>query len=153
LKEAVATAQQTGLQAMRAAGATVEPLRIAEMPEQFSKDLPALYNATAGKTNTAQLIAALTAFHNAAEQTDNAMAKAESAGDATTMQKLAAEESTARAAFYMPGGLTFNKYYHSIDRVFMSYPEVMFAGSDAQAQQAAIDRITTSIQNATAALK
>jgi N-acetylated-alpha-linked acidic dipeptidase len=153
LKEAVATAQQTGLQAMRAAGATVEPLRIAEMPEQFSKDLPALYNATAGKANTAQLIAALTAFHNAAEQTDNAMAKAESAGDATTMQKLAAQESTARAAFYMPGGLTFNKYYHSIDRVFMSYPEVMFAGSDAQAQQAAIDRITTSIQNATAALK
>ena len=143
LKEAVATAEQTGLQAMRAAGATVEPLRIAEIPEQLFKDLPALFSATGGKADTAALVSALTALETAATATDNAMKQAEAAGDVAAMQKLAAQERLARAAFYVQGGLSFNKYLHTIDRVFTElYPEIIFAGSDLKAQQAAIDRMT-----------
>jgi N-acetylated-alpha-linked acidic dipeptidase len=153
LKEAVAAAQQTALQAMRAANALVEPLRIAEVPEQLFKDLPELFMVTNGKANATALIAVLTAFQNAATQTDDVMSKAQDAADVATMQALAAKESAARAAFYMPDGLSFNKYYHTIDRVYASYPEVLFAGHDIKAQQAAIDRITACIQNATAALK
>ena len=153
LKQAVATAQQTALQAMRAAGATVEPLRIAEVPEQLFKDLPVLFGVTGGKADTTQLITALTAFETAATATDNAMIKAEASGDVATMQKLGVQEQAARGAFFLQDGLSFNKYLHTIDRVFVSYPEVIFAGSDTKAQQAAIDRITASVQIAAAALK
>jgi hypothetical protein len=154
MKEAVATAQQTLMQAMRAAGATVDPLRLAEMSVQFSRDLPALQMmAIGGKLSLTDLTQALRAFDAAARITDNAMATAEAAGDVATMQKLAAQEQAARDAFYDPNGLSFNKYYHSLDRVFTSFPEVMFAGPDPKAQQAAVDRFTTALQNATNALK
>lgn len=152
LKEAVATAQQTALQAMRAASATVEPLRIAEVPQQLMKDLPMLVGVTMGKANLTQLNAALFAFQKAAAATDARMEKAAAAGDAATMQALAAQEQQARAAFYMPQGLSFNKYLHTMDRVFVSYPEVLFAGSNPKAQQAAIDRMTSAVNNATSAL-
>jgi hypothetical protein len=69
------------------------------------------------------------------------------------MQKLAAQEQAARDAFYMPGGLSFNAYYHSLDRVFTSFPEFVFAGSDTKAQQAAVDRATAALQKATGALQ
>ncbi len=153
LKEAVATAQQTAMQAMRAADATVQPLRIAEIPQQFMKDMPMLFGVTMGKANLSQLTAAIVAFQKAATATDAQMAKAEAAGDGATMQKLAALEQQSRGAFYMPDGLSFNKYLHTMDRVFVSYPEVLFAGSDPKAQQAAIDRMTTAVQAATAALE
>ena len=153
MKQAVATAQQTLIQAMRAAGATVSPLRVAEMPAQFTKELPVLTGATtATHANTVALLAALKGFTDAAEAADKAMAAAETAGDAAAMQKIAAQEQAARAAFYAPDGLAFNRYYHSMDRVFVSFPEVMFAGSDATAQQAAIDRFTAATAAATAAL-
>jgi N-acetylated-alpha-linked acidic dipeptidase len=152
LKEAVATAQQTLLQAMRAAGAGVQPLRIAEIPGQLQKDLPSLVMLTRGRANLASLESALTAFASAAKTTDDAMSKAEASGDTAAMQSLAAKEAQARAAFFEPAGLSFNKYYHSIDRVFASYPEVLFAGNDPKAQQAAIDRITAAVQQATSAL-
>jgi hypothetical protein len=53
----------------------------------------------------------------------------------------------------MPNGLSFNAYYHSLDRVFMSFPEIVFAASDTSAQQAAVERATTALQTATAALQ
>jgi len=152
LKEAVATAQQTAMQAMRAAGAAVQPLRVAEIPEQLMKDMPMLFGATMGKANLTRLAAALAAFKTAAASTDAQMAKAEAAGDVASMQNVAAREQQARAAFYLPEGLAFNKYLHTVDRVFVSYPEVLFAGSDSKAQQAAIDRMTAAIENATNAL-
>lgn len=152
LKEAVATAQQTLLQAMRAAGASVQPLRIAEVPAQLQKDLPSLLMLTQGRANLAALQSALATFAAAAKATDEAMNKAEASGDTAAMQSLAAKEAQARAAFFEPAGLSFNKYYHSIDRVFMSYPEVLFSGNDPAAQQAAIDRMTSAVRRATSAL-
>ncbi len=151
-KEAVATAQQTALQALRAAGATVQPLRIAEIPGQLLKDAPSLVTATAGKANALQLTTALAAFQTTAQAMDKAMAKAEAAGDVATMQKLASQEQSARAAFFAPDGLSFNKYLHTMDRAFVSYPEVTFAGSDPKAQQSAIDRLTAAIRKANWAL-
>ncbi|MFN2450097.1 MAG: hypothetical protein ABR508_10000 [Candidatus Baltobacteraceae bacterium] len=68
------------------------------------------------------------------------------------MQKIAAKEQAARDAFYAPDGLAFNRYYHSTDRVFVSFPDVLFAGGDARVQQAAIDRFTAALTAAAKAL-
>ncbi|HET7814260.1 MAG TPA: M28 family peptidase [Candidatus Baltobacteraceae bacterium] len=152
MHEAVATAQQTLIQAMRAAGATVSPLRVAEMPAQFVKDLPALEAATMGKVDTSALSAALKAFAASAAATDKAMEAAETSGNTAAMQKLAAQEQSARDAFYVPDGLSFNKYYHTMDRVLAAFPEVTFAGPDPKAQQAAVDRLTAAVKAATVAL-
>jgi N-acetylated-alpha-linked acidic dipeptidase len=156
MKEAVATAQQTLIQAMRAAGATVEPLRMAEMSAQFTKDLPMLSAvAMDGKVDRMALMSlmlALKDFDAKAKAIDKAMAAAESAGDAATMQKLAAKEQAARDAFYAPNGLAFNAYYHTVDRVFVSFPEIVFAGDNAKAQQAAVERFTSALQTASTAL-
>lgn len=157
MKEAVATAQVTLLQAMRAAGATVDPLRMAEMSEQFSKDLPmvaamALRGGTLKPASLAPLMAALKSFDAAAKNADTAMAAAETAGDTSAMARIAAQEQAARDAFYAPNGLAFNAYYHTLDRVFTSFPEIVFAGDDAKAQQAAIERFAAALQSATAAL-
>ncbi|HZT13409.1 MAG TPA: M28 family peptidase [Candidatus Baltobacteraceae bacterium] len=152
LKEAVACAQVTGIQAMRAAGATVSPLRIAEIPQQLLKDLPMVAGATMGKANLAPLTAALTSYAAAAKALDDQMAKAEAAGDSNTMIALAAKEQAARDAFFAPDGLALNKYYHTFDRIFVSYPEVLFAGNDPAAVQAAIDRAASAAKNAAAAL-
>jgi N-acetylated-alpha-linked acidic dipeptidase len=153
LKQAVACAQLTGIQAMRAAGATVDPLRISEMPAQFMKDSALLSGAAANKVNVRALVQALLDFSAAAKATDDAMARAEAAGDVASMQQLGAREQAVRDAFYVPTGLSFNKYYHTLDRVFSTYPEVTFAGDNPKAQQAAVDRFATAVQNATNALK
>ena len=152
LKEAVACAQVTGIQAMRAADATVSPLRIAEIPEQLLKDMPMLFGATMGKVNLSDLTAALGAYEAAGKAADAQMAKAEAAGDTATMKAIAAKEAAARDAFYLPDGLPMNKYYHTIDRIFASFPEVIFAGSDQKAQQAGVDRLTAAVKTAAAAL-
>jgi len=153
LKQAVACAQLTGIQAMRAAGATVDPLRISEMPAQFMKDTALLSGAAMNKVNIRALVQALSDFSAAAKATDDAMARAEAAGDVATMEQLGAKEQAVRDAFYVPAGLSFNKYYHTLDRVFSTYPEVTFVGDNPKAQQAAVDRFATAVQNATNALK
>jgi hypothetical protein len=153
LKQAVACAQLTGVQAMRAAGATVDPLRISEMPAQFTKDLGPLSAATMNKVNVRTLAQALLDFSAAAKATDEAMARAEAAGDVSTMQQLGAKEQAVRDAFYVPSGLSFNQYYHTLDRVIGPYPEVTYAGDDPKAQQAAVDRFTAAVEAATNALK
>ena len=140
LKEAVACAQVTGIQAMRAAGATVSPLRIAEIPEQLLKDMPVLVGATMGKANVAPLSAALASYDAAAKAMDAQMAQAEASGNSAAMIAIAAKEQQARDAFFDPDGLAFNKFYHTFDRVYVSYPEVLLAGSDPKAAQTAIDR-------------
>ena len=33
-----------------------------------------------------------------------------------------------RDAFFMPDGLLINAYYHTVDRVYTSFPEIVFAG-------------------------
>jgi N-acetylated-alpha-linked acidic dipeptidase len=157
MKEAVITAQVTGIQALRAAGATVSPLRIEEIPTQLLKDLmplqTAAFEASNGHEFYAGLRSALEAYQVAAHATDVAMQHAEESGDAAAMQALAVKEQAARDAFYMPDGLLENPYYHTIDRVFSSFPEIAFAGTDQATIAKAVQRATDAANAATAALK
>lgn len=156
LREAVITAEVTGIQAMRAAGATVEPLRIEEIPMQMLKDLTPLQSTIVQRTDGAitlgDLRDALVAYQKSAHQTDLAMQQAESKGDVAAMGAIAAKEQASREAFFANDGLMQNSYYHTIDRVFTSFPEIAFASGNQQTIQKAHDRILTAIENATKAL-
>jgi N-acetylated-alpha-linked acidic dipeptidase len=156
LRQAVVTAQVTGIQAMRAANATVQPLRIEEIPAQMLKDLTPLQVSTVQRTEGAQTLSelrqALIAYQTAAHATDVAMQHAEAKGDVAAMQALAAREQAARDAFYATDGLLENSYYHTIDRVFTSFPEIVFAGGKPETVKKGLDRMMSAIQNATAAL-
>lgn len=156
MRQAVAMAQLTGIQAMRAANATVEPLRIEEIPAQLLDDLPpiaaAAFTKSDGAITFSELRAALTQYRDAAHRTDLAMQQAETKADATAMASLAAREQASRDAFYLPGGLLENSYYHTIDRLYTSFPEIVFAGADDAVAKSAYDRILTAVRNATAAL-
>jgi N-acetylated-alpha-linked acidic dipeptidase len=157
MQEAVVTAQVTGIQAMRAANADVSPLRIEEIPTQLLKDLMPLqlaaFEATDGKVTLSDLRDALVAYQAAAHSTDVAMQKAEAAGDVATMTQLAAKEQASRDAFYAPDGLLQQSAYHTIDRVFTSFPEIVFAGKDKAKKATAVERMTTAVKSATAALQ
>lgn len=157
MKQAVITAQITGIEALRAAGATVEPLRIEEIPSQMLKDLTALQATTIVRTNGAVTLADLRQplldYQSAAHATDVAMQAAEAKGEVAAMQSLAAKEQASRDAFYVTGGLLQNGYYHTIDRVFTSFPEIAFAGAKTDTIKKCQDRILHAIANATAALK
>jgi N-acetylated-alpha-linked acidic dipeptidase len=156
MKEAVITAAVTGIQAMRAANATVEPLRIEELPQQMLKDLTLLEIAALQKDGAtqpfAQLRDALLSYQAAAHETDLAMQRAEQAGDAPTMQTIAARERASRDAFYVEDGLLMNAYYHTLDRVFTSFPEIAYAGANSARLNEAFARALTAIRAATAAL-
>jgi N-acetylated-alpha-linked acidic dipeptidase len=157
MREAVVTAQVTGIQAMRAANATVEPLRIEEIPAQMLKDLTAVQVTTLLRTEGADTLgdlrAALETYRQAAHATDVAMQQAEAKGDVSAMQSLAASEQTARDAFFLADGLLLNRYYHTIDRVYTSFPEIVFASGKPDVIKKAVDRLTSAAANATAALK
>jgi hypothetical protein len=81
------------------------------------------------------------------------MEKAEAAGDTATMTQLAAKIQASRDAFYIPDGLLEQPAYHTIDRVFTSFPEIVFAGKDKDKRAKAVDRMTTAVKNATTALQ
>ncbi|MBV9028536.1 MAG: hypothetical protein JO311_07965, partial [Candidatus Eremiobacteraeota bacterium] len=157
MRQAVITAQVTGIEALRAAGATVEPVRIEEIPSQMLKDLTALQAATITRTNGAVTLADLRQplldYQSAAHATDVAMQAAEATGDVAAMQSLAAKEQASRDAFYVAGGLLQNGYYHTIDRVFTSFPEIAFAGGKPETIKQGEDRILHAIADATAGLK
>lgn len=156
MKEAVITAQVTGIQAMRAANATVEPLRIEEIPTQLLKDLTALQAAAVTKTNGTLMFGslrdALVTYQAAAHRADLAMEQAEAQGNVARMQEIAAREQDARDAFYVPGGLLQNAYYRTIDRVFTSFPEIAYAGSDTDRLREGERRALHAVQDATEAL-
>ena len=157
MREAVVTAQVTGIQAMRAANATVQPLRIEEIPTQMLKDLMAVqlksFEDSNGTVTLSGLRDALNSYQAAAHATDVAMQQAEAKGDVAAMQAIAAREQASRDAFFMPDGLLQNSYYHTIDRVFTSFPEIVFAGGKADVSKKGYDRMMAAIANATAALK
>jgi N-acetylated-alpha-linked acidic dipeptidase len=157
MRQAVAMAQLTGIQAMRAANATVEPLRIEEIPTQLLKDLTpvatAAFEKSDGAVTFSELRQALTQYQAAAHATDAAMQQAEAKGDVTAMQAIAAKEQAARDAFYMPDGLVSGyTYYHTIDRIFTSFPEIVFAGGKQDIITKAYGRILKATQNAAQAL-
>ena len=88
----------------------------------------------------------------AAHATDAAMARAEAQGDVTAMQALAAREQASRDAFFISGGLLQNSYYHTIDRVFTSFPEIAYASGNPDTIKKALARALNAIAQATAAL-
>lgn len=156
MRQAVATAQVTGIQAMRAANATVEPLRVEEIPAQMLDDLTAVATAAFQKSQGAvtmgELRQALVAYRQAAHQTDLAMQQAESKGDIAAMQAIATREQASRDAFFIPSGLLENSYYHTIDRVFTSFPEIVYASDDDAVTKSAYARIVQAVESATKAL-
>lgn len=153
MREAVVTAQVTGIQAMRAANATVQPLRIEEIPMQMLKDLTALEAAAVTRTDGAvtlgELRPALDAYRSKAHATDAAMERAEAQGDVAEMQTIAAREQASRDAFFVTDGIMQNAYYHTLDRVFTSFPEIAFAGGKPETVRKGMERALTAIQNAT----
>jgi N-acetylated-alpha-linked acidic dipeptidase len=157
MKEAVVTAQVTGIQAMRAANATVAPLRLEEIPTQMLKDLLPLQVTTLQRTDGAvtlgELRQALTTYQASAQQIDVAMEKAEAKGDVSAMQALAAREQASRDAFFAQDGLLENAYYHTIDRVYTSFPELVYASNKPETLEKAQARMLSAIANATAPLK
>lgn len=157
MREAVIMAQVTGIQAMRAADSAVEPLRIEEIPTQMLKDLTPLQVSTIQRTEGAvtlsELRDALNRYKAAAHATDVAMQQAEAKGDAASMQAIAAKEQASRDAFFVNDGLLENSYYHTIDRVFTSFPEIVFAPGKEDTIKKALDRILAALKNATAALQ
>jgi len=157
-KQAVITAQYTGLQAMRAAGAEVPPLRISEVPALMLRDLDTLAKDPRMQgVDFAPLRAKLGEFLTAAQASDAKMVAAERAGDAAAIDALYAKEEAAREVFYMRDGLAYNKYWHTIDRLVMPFPELNFASYEtdgkAEKEKAAIDRLTAAAQRGVAALK
>jgi N-acetylated-alpha-linked acidic dipeptidase len=156
MRQAVAMAQLTGIQAMRAAGAAVEPLRIEEIPWQMLQDLAptqlAVFQSTNGAMTLNDLRDALDAYQTAAHAADLAMQKAEAGGDVAAMQAVAAREQASRDAFFVDDGLLENSYYHTIDRVYTSFPEIVFAGGNRQTIATATERMARAVATATSAL-
>ena len=156
MRQAVVTAQVTGIQAMRAANATVEPLRIEEIPAQMLKDLTQLQmtmiQRTDGAMTLAELRRALDTYKAAAHATDVAMQQAETAGNIGAMESLAAREQASREAFFVADGLIQDAYYQTIDRVFTSFPELVFSGGKDEVRKKGLERIMNAVQTATAAL-
>jgi len=156
MQEAVVTAQVTGIQAMRAASADVSPLRVEEIPTQMLKDLMpvqiAAFTTSDGKVTLNELRDALNDYKAAAHATDIAMQNAEAAGDVATMQTLAAKEQASRDAFYIPDGTLMQSQYHTIDRIYTSFPELVFAGKDAKMRAQGVERMLAALKAATTAL-
>jgi N-acetylated-alpha-linked acidic dipeptidase len=157
MRQGVAMARLTGIQAMRAADATVEPLRIEEIPQQMLKDLMpvqvAAFELSQGAVTFGKLREALEAYRAAAHESDLAMQQAEAKGDVAEMQAIAAREQASRDAFYVSDGLLENAYYHTIDRVFTSFPEIVFAGGKQGVVAKAYQRMLQAVTAATAALQ
>jgi N-acetylated-alpha-linked acidic dipeptidase len=157
MREAMVTAQVTGIQAMRAANATVQPLRIEEVPQQMLKDLMQVqlkaFEQSEGAITLSGLRDSLGVYRKAAHDTDVAMQQAEEKGDVVAMRAIAAREQASRDAFYISGGLLENAYYHTIDRVYTSFPELVFAGGKQDVEKQAYERMMTAVAQATAALK
>jgi hypothetical protein len=81
------------------------------------------------------------------------MQQAEAGGNVAAMQAIAAKEQASRDAFYIPGGILQNAYYHTIDRVFTSFPEIVYAAGKTETVNKAVDRMMTALANATTALQ
>lgn len=151
-KEAASYAIFTGIQTMRAAGATVMPLRQSDHAQVLLDALEGDQKLFAAGLDTTQLRAALTDYLTAAKLNDAALDRAEVSGDLSSMQTLSNKQLAARQAFYVPEGLAGNKYIHTLDIGPFGFPEI-FSAHDLAGQQAAVGRLVNAAEAATAALK
>ncbi len=155
MKEAVVTAQFTGVQAMRAAGASEMPLRLGSVPAQILKDIETSRKLPQfDGVDWSGLRVDATAYQTAANAFDAKLLAAERSGDAATLASLERRAMAARDVFWMPDGLSYNKYWHTIDRFVAPFPEVNYAAyetTDRDAKvRAALERLRASIRNAIA---
>jgi hypothetical protein len=85
------------------------------------------------------------------------MIAAEKAGDISAMEALSAKIAASRDAFYSQDGLSYNRYWHTIDRFVIPFPEINYASYEtdgkAEKMNAAINRLATAVGAATAALQ
>jgi N-acetylated-alpha-linked acidic dipeptidase len=157
MKEAVAMAQFTGVQAMRAAGAVEMPLRLTDVATQLVKDIDAAKKLDQyDGIDLSALRDKATAYEVAAKAFDARLLAAERSGDPSTLDTLEKKAMIARDSFWMPDGLTYNKYWHTIDRNVIPLPELNYAAFETTNRDAdmktALDRLETCIQKATDAL-
>ncbi len=106
-----------------------------------------------GAVTFSELRQALTQYQAAAHATDAAMQQAEAKGDVATMQA-SPQRNKPRATHSICPTVWLNgyAYYHTIDRIFTSFPEIVFAGGKQEIITKAYDRILKATQNATASL-
>ncbi len=157
LKEAVVTAQFTGVQAMRAAGATDMPLRLSDVASQVIKDIDAATKAPQDEgIDLSALRATAVAYQTSAKAFDARLLAAERSGDADALDALERKAMVARDVFWMPDGLTYNKYWHTIDRFVAPFPELNYAAYETTGRDAdvkiAIDRLCAALRKAIAAI-
>jgi N-acetylated-alpha-linked acidic dipeptidase len=157
MKEAVAMAQFTGVQAMRAAGAVEMPLRLTDVATQLVKDIDAAKKLDQyDGIDLSALRDKAMAYEAAAKAFDARLLAAEHSGDPSALDGLEKKAKIARDVFWMPNGLTYNKYWHTIDRNVIPLPELNYAAFETTNRDAdmktALDRLETCIQKATDAL-
>ena len=134
------------------------PLRLTDVAQQLQKSLSEAQHAPQyeGIDFTA-FAGKLAAYNAAAVAFDAKLQAAERGGDATALDALEAKAMVARDVFWMPEGLTYNKYWHTIDRLVSPFPELNFAAfamKDRDAQvKIALDRLSAAVDRATAALQ
>lgn len=155
MRQAVITAQFTGVQAMRAAGAEEMPLRLSPVPREMLAELKAFAKLPpVAEANLDPLREALGAYQSAASRFDARLLAAERSGDAPALDALEIEAEAARDVFWSPQGLYYNKYWHTIDRSIIPFPELLAAAIEPQNRleklQAAVDRLTAAVRRAVA---
>ena len=149
MHQAVAAAQFTGVQAMRAAGALEMPLRLADVPAQMLKDLDAAKRLPQfDSVDFTPLRAKATAYLDVAKAFDVKLAAAEHTGDVRVMEPLERKAMTARDAFWLPDGLSYNAFWHTIDRFVTPFPEVNFAAFETTGRDAKVARALGRLENA-----
>jgi N-acetylated-alpha-linked acidic dipeptidase len=157
MHEAVIMAQFDGVQAMRAAGAERMPLRLTDVVEQLQKSVAEARRAPQYEgVDFTPFAAKLSAYHNAAVAFDAKLRTAERSGDKAQVDALETQAMTARDVFWMPEGLTYNKYWHTIDRLVSPFPELNYAAFATKDRDAALkiafDRLSAAVDRAIAAL-
>jgi N-acetylated-alpha-linked acidic dipeptidase len=158
LKEAVATAQFTGVQAMRAAGAVDMPLRLTDVAQQLVKDVDAARkNPQYSDIDFKALRETTASYADAAKSFDAKLLAAERSGDPAALDMLEQKAMVARDVFWMPDGLSYNKYWHTIDRYVAAFPELNYASFETTGKDAkvatALGRLEAAIEKATVTIK
>jgi N-acetylated-alpha-linked acidic dipeptidase len=155
--QGVSMAQYTGVQAMRAAGASRMPLRLTEVTSVLLSDLESAKKASqyAGVDFSA-LQDRLRVYRAAALAFDGKLQDAERSGDAARLDALEAKAAEARDVFWMPDGLSYNKYWHTIDRYGAAFPELSFASYETDDRdgkiKAALVRLIDAVNRAIVAI-
>jgi hypothetical protein len=133
------------------------PLRLSDVAMQLLKDLgDAKKLPQYVDIDFAPLKSVTSAYKDAARTFDASLFAAERAGDATALAALERRAMVARDAFWMPEGLSYNRFWHTIDRYVAPFPELSFASYETTDRDAkiatALERLRAAIVKATTAI-